>query len=197
MILHRNFAVVALVLVLAPVSLSGTAAAQPVPEASDRSRATALALSLGGTMASVGLMVGGTQLDATQGVGEAMELLGGMSLLVTPSLGEWYVDEHFTFGLKIRLAGFGLATVGGALLASDLQKFSCWFGTSCKYETLSEVLLVGGAAVFLAGAAYDIATAPRATARHDARSRPRITAAPTLVGTSARPVPGVALGGAF
>src|ERR1051325_9122121 len=88
------------------VLLARVAAAQPV-QVDEKSPDTALALSLGGTAASVGMVVIGAQQHNPE-----LATAGVLSSLVTPSLGHWYSGHYLTAGLGIRVASATAFTVG-------------------------------------------------------------------------------------
>src|SRR5450755_4305006 len=75
-----------------------------------KSRDTALAFSIGGSVASVGMFVAGVA-----GVETNHPQLGWVAIagsLVTPSLGEWYGGKYLTLGIALRVAGAATAGVG-------------------------------------------------------------------------------------
>src|SRR5580765_5994013 len=74
------------------------AAADPV-YVDHRDAGTALAWSVAGTAASVGMTAYG--ISANQ---PAIATIGAISSLVTPSFGHWYAGHYFTAGLGIRIA---------------------------------------------------------------------------------------------
>ena len=163
----------------APVAMS-----RETPKSED----TALALSLGGTAASVGLVIAGGSSN-----NGAMISAGLLSSLVTPSLGEWYAGRYVTAGMGIRAVS-GVATVVGfaeALKCVDADG-------ECHTDSSAGVLLVGGLLGYAGGALYDIATAPREARRYNERHGLTLTVAPTPLRTpSGRSTLGVGIGGTF
>jgi len=171
--------------------------AAPVPEQvtqpGDKDPNTALALSLGGTVGSIALLSLGSNSDSG-----AMTTAGSLGLWLAPSFGHWYAGEGWTKGLSLRVGGSAAAVVG-----------VMWVFTSCVTAVDSDgggsddscgsggwALAVGGTAAFVGGMVYDIATAPGAARRHNARARER------LQGVSVQPTfgshrAGVAVSGRF
>src|SRR5689334_15034508 len=89
--------------VLATLALATSVAhADDAPAQKDPVVATAL--SLGGTLASAGLIFGSHSTGAVE--------LGLYSSLVTPSLGEWYAGKYLTVGMGIRAASVGVMVAG-------------------------------------------------------------------------------------
>jgi hypothetical protein len=130
------------------------------PVAGEKSEGTALALSLGGTAASLAMLaVGENQANDSLGV------IGGIGIWVAPSFGHWYAGKPWTHGLTLRLAGAGAIVVGAVLL------ISCIDGEGDCEDGPLVVLLVGGAGAFVAGGVYDIATAGSSVRAHNQRLR--------------------------
>lgn len=141
-------------------TLAAPAHAEP-EESSPKSETTALALSLGGTLASAGLMAYGLSRGPEK-AGVAMFDVGLASALITPSLGHFYAGKVMTTGLVLRGAGAAIAAVGAA------QSLGCWDNT-CNAWDSGLVALGVGASVAAVGAIWDIATAPKAARDYNAR----------------------------
>ena len=141
---------------------AGAAAPAPAPvegaSGSYKSPGTALALSLGGTVASLGLV-------AAAGASEnsTLSTVGSIGFWVAPSFGHWYVGKGWTTGLKYRLAGAGAATLGLMWFAVD-----CIPGCNNDFHPALFVA-IGGGVSFVGGMVHDIATAPGAARAHNAR----------------------------
>jgi hypothetical protein len=168
-------------------------AAPPVaPVAHDDlySERTALALSLGSTSVSwVLVLIGGLASDDE--VGQGMAGLGAIGTFVGPSLGHWYTGSFLTRGLGVRSAGLLSAFAGMLMLIPT-------FGGGPEHESnreeLSAALLLGGAALYIAGTVDDIVGAPRKVRRHNQRLRGvGVGIAPVITPHST----GIALGGRF
>lgn len=141
---------------------------------------TALAISATATLASAGLLAGGI---ATKNA--PMGVIGGASLLVTPSFGHWYAGDGLSAGLAIR----GLSVVGGVVLIevlpcskSDNPAYEC--GSSPGAKAWGIFAGIAGVAF---GIGVDLATARSAAREHDAKL------VPTRVGGGY----GLALAGTF
>jgi hypothetical protein len=146
---------------------------------------TALALSLGGTLATFALIgVGGASENGV------MSSLGSVGLWIAPSFGHWYVGKGWTPGLKWRLAGAGAIAAGIMWVAVDC------IGSSCNDAHPGMFLAVGGGLSFVGGMVHDVATAPSAAREHNARLEGRfqnVTVRPTFGSGRA----GLALSGRF
>lgn len=151
----------------------------PPPPAGPLNRNLALALSAGGSAASVGLMLMPSQ---------TVRFIGGVSLLVTPSLGEWYAGKFLTTGLVLRLTAVAAGVAYGALAEPCDEIEHC----------AGEVLAVGLPIVALygTGIAWDIATA-RSTVDRRNESLHRLKLTPTVLPSPSGPVMGMGIGGSF
>jgi len=182
--------------VVVVVFTTGVAAAQPAPAPpadpprpgrvlDEVSETTALTLSLGGTLLSAGLVTAGW-LDESPG----LTGLGVLGAYAAPSFGHWYSGDYWTRGLGLRLAGTGVAMLGGLVAFTE-----CPPRSDCEPSPLGVSLAIGGAAVLVAGAAYDVATAPDAARRHNRRVREArgLIVTPTFTGRQV----GMAVAGRF
>ena len=175
------------VALLATLTLTARlAAAEPdVPEHKDPG--TAVMLSAGGTLLSVGvLLVGVDTRNST------LAVAGALSSLITPAAGEIYAGKLFTPGIGLRLAGAGLAVVGVG------EALNCAFTTApCdRNERLVSGLLIGGAVSYASGVVLDIALAGSAAEdfnrKHDLHIAPIASRTATAGQTF-----GVGLSGSF
>ncbi len=157
----------------------------PLP--GERSPGTALALSLGGTIGAYVLATGSGLAES-----EGLAATGALGAFLAPSFGHWYAGDPWTDGLTLRLAGAGGVMVGALLLLGE-----CGFeGGDCD-ETPGAVLLYGGAAAYVFGTILDIATAPGAAHKHNARLRERAARGWAVAPTFTRDRAGLAIGGRF
>lgn len=139
---------------------AGTAHAEPD---SPKNENTALALSLGGTLASAGLMAYGVMRDGDEASGVLIGA-GLVSSLVTPSLGQFYSGRILTPGLGLRVAGGAVALIGVA------QTLSCVSADrDCDSFTDGPATIALGGGLAALGAVLDIATAPRAARSYNER----------------------------
>jgi hypothetical protein len=165
-----------------------TAPGSDVPELKNPD--TALMLSLGGTAASVGMvLVGASSHD-----GGGLISAGVVSSLVTPSLGEWYAGKPLTAGMGIRAASAVVTMVG---IAESLECLDFeGSDTSCHSDDSAGLLVAGGLIGYATGTIYDIATAPRAAREYNRAHA--ITVQPSVMRTpSGTTTMGVGIGGTF
>jgi len=141
-----------------------------------KSETTALALSLGGSLASVGLMAAAFS-DLVHEDETTAHLFGAglLSLAITPSLGHIYSGKVLTGGLALRAGGAALALVG---LAQALDCGLIEVRRSCGFFESGEAAVVLGGTVAAAGVIWDIATAPRAARRFNEKHVTLVPAAP-------------------
>ena len=147
---------------------------------------TALALSLGGTLASGALVA----IGAAANNGD-IAAAGVLSSLVTPSLGEWYAGKPVTLGLGLRAAS-AIAFVAGA----D-EAFKCFLADDTCHNNTTEagILLFGGLAGYATGTIYDIATAKSSAREYNVH---HLQLAPTYMRTpSGNATMGVGIAGTF
>lgn len=148
---------------------------------------TALAWSVAGTAASVGVVAIGAQTHNSSLVG-----WGVLSSLLTPSLGEWYAGKYVTAGMGLRLLGGAVAIAGVAQAFETSCYIDC---NSSSSSTSGGGLVLVGLATFAGGTLYDIATA-RSAAR-DYNTSHRLTVLPTVLHPPSGPVYGLGVGGRF
>ncbi|HTR55933.1 MAG TPA: hypothetical protein VMJ10_34895 [Kofleriaceae bacterium] len=177
----KTFTAVLIVSALARVAAAddGPPGLQPDPQ---KDRTTAFELSIGGTAAS--LAVVGLGASSQSG---GVELAGLASLLVTPSLGEWYAGQPFTLGMGVRAASTAAFIVGisTAIRCDGEQSSGCGLGA----------LWVAGAIGYGAGILIDVAGAGHAVDRFNAAHR--LQFAPTVMATPSGSVMGMGVGGRF
>ena len=177
---------------------STAAAAEPAPTPAPKSPVTALWLSLGTSAAGLGLVLVGADAGIRpQAYGQArgielpLAAVGGAALLVGPSLGSAYAGRFWNGGTALRLAGVGIGAAGLALAVQPSR------GPEGALNVGPYFLLGGGAAVYLAGAVYEIATTPRAVRRYNRRTLELSLSPAPLATPGGRIAPGLALAGRF
>lgn len=142
---------------------------------------TALALSIAGTIAGPVLIYAGDKAHSTP-----TEIVGGATVLLGPSVGEWYSDRGATWGLAARGAGMVMLAVG-------VGQSICFEDAGCPGHDpqLGKALLGLGAAALVGGTLYDILDAPDAANQFNDEHHLSIT--PTIEHGGG----GVALAGTF
>jgi len=151
----------------------------------------ALALSLGGTALSWGMMIGAIYLDRSE-VSGLMGTAGAIGILVAPSFGHWYADAYFTRGLGLRLGGLGVILAGAVVaFMEDPPSFGHDDPQESSDPVVGPAIAIVGAGMFVAGTIDDIVTAPRRVRRRN--QGPDVALAPVVTQHSA----GLALGGRF
>jgi hypothetical protein len=146
---------------------------------------TALAWSLGGTAASVGMMV----IGAKSNNGE-LAVAGALSSLITPSLGEWYAGQYMTWGMGLRAAGLVSMTAGA------VDSF-CWDNCDQNKVSQGRTLLTLGMIGYIGGALVDIAGAPHAARSYNEAHASHLSFAPTALRSGSTTAYGVGVGGSF
>jgi hypothetical protein len=161
------------------------------PVAGEKSPGVALGLSLGGTVLSIALASAddGSDPDNTLGT------IGGIGVWIAPSFGHWYAGKAWTPGLTARFAGAGAVVIGAVMLIGCYDSED----NGCEDESggTGIVLLYGGAAAFVGGVVYDIATAPGQARKYNERLRERSTRQWALTPTVSHDHAGLVLGGRF
>lgn len=165
----------------------------PVPEGKRLSEGTALALSLGGTALSWGMLIGAVTIDNSP-VSRVMGTAGAMGIVAAPTFGHWYADTFLTRGLGLRLGGM-LVALAGVVVAFTEDPPCLPFGDgSCPAgddPVVGTAIVFLGAGMFVAGTVDDIITAPRRVQRLNQAHN--VAIAPIVTQHSA----GLALGGRF
>jgi hypothetical protein len=172
-----RLAVALTTLVLATSSaMAQPAMTSPGPAASHGEEvdpSVALALSLGGTVASYGLI--GAAIGARSGT---LGNIGLVGVLVAPSFGHFYVGKYATRGMLLR--GLGIVTfIVGALADSEgCSLFYSGHGDpepeDCGEDFRTPkgtAIMIAGMAMFAGGTIDDIVTAPGRARRHNERIR--------------------------
>lgn len=151
------------------MSSQGPAEPEPVRTAEPLSESLALTLSLGGTLGSVGLMVGAARIgDGSGGMAALMGTAGALGFVLGPSFGHWYAGKYFTRGLVCRLAGG--ATMFGALALGIGVGLGAGDGTARDLVGATAVILaITGAGLYIGGTFDDLVMAPSRVRRHNER----------------------------
>jgi hypothetical protein len=179
--------------VLAIVLVTSSARAQPgampspqPPPPDDVSETTALALSLGGTLASYAAVTFAAAVHTS--ASSTIGTIGVFGVLGAPTAGHWYSGRIVTRGLGLRGAGIVVLLVGAI---ADSEGCSLVYGGDAVSEEPDDcgdnfrtkkgtALMIAGAALFLGGTLDDIITAPGAARRRNAQHRANLTLAPLV-----------------
>jgi hypothetical protein len=172
---------------------SMTPPSEPMPLSAPlhpKSEKTARAYSVGGALLGPALIVIGESLDDGEGddsLSGGLILVGGVIGLLGPSAGHWYAGKTFTGGMGLRVLGLATSMVGAFML------IDCSFDEDSRCNGNAPVLLMlGGAASYVIGTIWDVATADDAARAWNARH------ADVLVTPTAMPGgAGLALTGSF
>jgi hypothetical protein len=192
---------IALVIAFATNVAAAEPSGEPPPHTHSSSKA--IVLSAVPTVAATLLAVGGLGLEIANAgssnvpnaAGNAMMAVGGVGLVVAPSLGHLYGEHRWwTNGAKVRMAGLGVFAIA-----------SLWYLKEESYDNPSYAgvggsVLLGliGLGAIVTGAAMDVATAGSATDRYNERVGASLRIAPTVIRTASHTnVGGLALVGSF
>jgi hypothetical protein len=185
--MRRAQVVVAVVSVLA---FATRLAAADEPTLQNKDRDKAVALSIGGTVASIGLVVAGVRMHNGTLAGA-----GAFSTLIAPAAGEIYAGKLFTTGMVIRLSSAG-AVVTGVIGEGIVSLSSAFREDRREDDSTIEALIAVGAIGYATGILYDIATAGSAVDEYNLWVQLHV--APTVISTpSGGPAVGLGLGGSF
>jgi hypothetical protein len=135
----------------------------------------AVGLALGGTVASWGVLVVGTQIDS-----DGLTWAGAVGTMFGPGLGHWYSGKVFSRGLGLRALGLGVATAAFVMMADftwNPEGEETSQGQEDDDDTANTLLLIG-AGLYVAGTVDDIATAGSAARKYNARFE-NVTLVPT------------------
>ena len=161
------------------------------PARAEKSRAVAQYLSAGGAAAS-SVLVLGALLGAPQGeiANEPLLYTGLATSVITPSIGEWYAGQWWTWGMAVRAAA---AAFGITALATQQETVACEdssaYGQTCHELTGPGLALAGVAAIaYIGGVAYDVITAPDAVDHYNSS---HFMVTPAVLPSPSGAVPGV------
>lgn len=158
------------------------------PAHAEKNRDVAQYLSVGGTVASSALVLGGFMFpDRGKVFNEPLMYTGLGTSLVTPSLGEYYSGQYLTWGMGIRALAVGLAIVG--LERTQTVRCDNSANQNCDALTGSGYAIVGMAAIaYVGGAVLDCEDAPVAADNYNST---HYLITPTIVPTPSGAAPGV------
>jgi hypothetical protein len=182
-------------LALCGVALAAKVVAADPADEEPRSPDTALALSIGGTAASLALLGAGAAEHGSAGA--RLAEIGVASLVLTPSLGEYYSGTVLTPGLGLRIAAPIAGLIVGAIATEALPCRPLDGGEFCEPNVggiWAGIAVATG--VFATGVGYDIATAPREARRYN-RAHTGATIVPAPIRGSTSSGYGLAIVGRF
>jgi hypothetical protein len=132
-----------------------------------KSETTALALSLGGTIASYAVMVGAIAYgeDNEEGPMAGLATVGAFGAMFAPSFGHWYAGQFGTRGLALRGVASGLALTAMVWAFTECPLF----GDHCEDSGGPKLLALGALGLWIGGTIDDIATAPGRVRDHNRR----------------------------
>ena len=176
------------------VSIAG---AQP-KDSSTKSSRIATAMAVAGSLLPVGLVAVGIGMDQP-----AVTAVGLTASLVTPSIGHFYADGGLTVTTGMRLRGVSLlAGVAGfavwvAGVCTNRYEPACENGDN-KALTYTGIAIAGaGAAMYLTGIIWDVATAGQAAERANQRNGVTLSIAPIVTPQANGGLTGLSLTGTF
>jgi hypothetical protein len=176
--------------IAAPTAVAPPAPRTVVRSGSRRSPAAAVAISLGVTAGSLGLMAAG----AGDG-GEDNPLLAPMVIgfLVGPSTGHWYAGRAFNPAMGVR------AIAAGVSFLSLVTLVGCGFddGHDESDCDLAGWGMAGGALTYTVAGIYEIFDAASSATAYNRRHGFDVMIAPTALPAAGGASPGLALGGRF
>lgn len=168
----RSIALVASLLVASSTAGAQPAMTQPAAAPSQEGEVSpevALALSLGGTVASYGAI--GLAVATRSG---DLGTVGMVGTFIAPSFGHWYSGKYVTRGGVLRVVGFATLIVGALADNEGCSLFYSGHGdpepADCGEDfrtTKGTVLILAGLAMFAGGTVDDIVTAPGRARRHN------------------------------
>jgi hypothetical protein len=193
-----------ILVVLAPYLLtSSIAGAEPDGRATRKEPWKALALSLGTTVAGIGLVAWSVEIGiepwnyvpppSSRAVPLQVGLasVGGAAVLAAPSLGRLHGHAPlWNLGTALRISGLAAGAIGLAINTTARDDLSM------IYPVIGLVSV--GATAFLVGTAYEIATTPRDVRRYNRAHGLDVTLTVTALRTrDGSVVPGLAIAGRF
>jgi len=168
------------------VAAATPALAQPAHEPpQEKSEQTAFGLSLAGTAVPLAITIAAVSTDQDE-----LALAGAAGMLLGPSLGHWYAGRVVTGGLALRAGGTALMFVG----ALQALGHTLCHGHEDDCGGDGSALLIGGAAAFVGGTIYDVATAGRQARRWNEK---HFDLAPMVVRGASGKAPGFGIAGTF
>jgi hypothetical protein len=148
---------------LALLAFTTVAHAEPESSPEPKSAEAATWWSIGVTAGGVAALAG-MAASHDQGQQAALMSMGGLALLVGPSIGHIYAHDPWTIGLGLRATGFTLA-----VMAESLGQIGGVSGSGCTHDCHgtgpSTGALATAGVIALVGTLLDLATTPEAVHR--------------------------------
>jgi hypothetical protein len=186
---------------LAAAPLQAPAAAEaategPGPKSEGLATGFALGGSLVGPLLITSALLEGNAYDSPLHA-EFWPLLvaGGASMVLGPSLGNWYSGTFASRGLGWRVGGAAVTAIGVTVMASSFGLFADQGSDSGMEAGLAMSAL--GAGMILGGTLSDVVSAPHAAANYNRRHGVAMSFAPIVSHANGAPHTGLALVGTF
>jgi hypothetical protein len=180
--------------------------AQPAAPASvdeddgPKSQGVAVALTIGGSLVGPALVTSAIVDGADAGSPlhahfDALMIAGGASIVLGPSLGNWYAGKGWSKGLGWRVAGMAVGAVGVSMISSGFAIF----GDGNSGEVIGGgVLGLVAIGMVAGGTASELVSAPRAAADYNRRHRgATMSLAPIVSHANGAQQTGLAVVGSF
>ncbi len=165
---------------LAPIALAFLAPAATAH--ADKSPTVATALSGTGAGVSAAVVVSSFLFGRTEGsVNLPLFFTGVGTSIVTPSLGQIYAGEYWSYGMALR---GGAAAFAAIAILGERHTVACDNGIdkNCKDLNGTGIAFLGLAAIaFIGGMAYDVMDAPEAAARANQAAQFSVSLVPTVL----------------
>jgi hypothetical protein len=151
---------------LALLAFTTVAHAEPDPAPEPKSAEAATWWSIGVTTGGVAALVG-MAASHDKGQQAALMSMGGLSLLVGPSIGHIYAHDPWTAGLALRGAGFTLAVLAESFAQIGVSGTGRCI-SDCHSNGPSTGALATAGVIALVGTLLDLGTTPEAVHRYNA-----------------------------
>jgi len=172
--------------------------AEPSHDDAPKSAGVATALAIGGTLIGPALvataLAEGDRYDSPlHAAFTPMMAIGGVSMVLGPSLGNWYAGKAGSTGLALRLGGAATSAIGVAMMANGFGLFG---GGNDNEFGAGLMIGAAGLGMVATGAVLDIISAPSAAADHN-RRHTSLALAPIVSHAAGAKQTGLAVVGSF
>ena len=147
---------------LALLAFTTIAHAEPEPKSAEAATWWSVGVTAGGVAALVG-----SAASHDQGQQAALMAMGGLAVLVGPSIGHIYAHDPWTLGLGIRATGFTLAVLAESIGQIGTSGYGrC--AVDCHSTGPSTGALATAGVIALVGTLFDLGSTPAAVHRYNA-----------------------------